>query len=277
MSSINDSTTNSSDIIIIGPFNWIIPLTSIITICIIGGYTLPKNQILGLFVILWWTASVLISLQNTFFHNKVITATWNYDTDWYGFLLMSIWPILIVSCLTGMYTFMPSIRKCILDIPIWALLGIHCNRISGASIFYQYKIGGHLPYYIGLQTAIFDIIVSSTAIPLALWVKRYGLMQQQSSYSIKIHEWIWNWNILGLFDMISAWLMRIMNYYGIGGSTITQPAITILGFHPFALIILFQQTLAISIHLFFITRMKQIIQTNQKLYMKLPMTIRHRG
>jgi hypothetical protein len=121
------------------------------------------------------------------------------------------------------------------------LIILQLNRLSGASIFYQYKVGGHLPKYVGMQTALLDIFIATTSIPLAMLVKRKGLRAFQ--------DWAYIWHSIGLFDMLSAFLMRVMNFCGVGGDMITQPPVALLGFHPFALIIFFQQTLAIAVQL----------------------------
>ena len=248
----------------LGPFNWVIPVTSIATICVIAIYTLPKQQYLGLFVVVWWGLSVLISLNNTFLTDP---KQWT-ETDFPGLFLMTTWPVVILGLLLALYRYIPSIRKCILEIPAWALIILQLNRLSGASIFYQYKVGGHLPRYIGIQTALLDIFITATSIPLALLVKRRGL------HVASVRDWAYMWHSIGLFDMLSAFGMRVMNYYGIGGKVITEPPVALLGFHPFALILFFQQTLAIGVHMLFVANTEQCVEANHKQFMKLPTSIR---
>ena len=83
----------------IGPFNWIIPVTSIASICVIALYTLPKQQYLGLFLVVLWGIAVLISLNNTFLTDPT---QWN-DGDGLWFALLSAWPVMILGSLFIMY------------------------------------------------------------------------------------------------------------------------------------------------------------------------------
>jgi hypothetical protein len=252
----------------IGPFTWIIPVSSIATICVIAVYTLPKQHYLGLYFVVWWALAVVISLNNCFLNNP---SQWS-DGDLPGFVLMTIWPMLVLGILFGMYRLVPSVRRVILDIPAWSLILLQLNRISGASVYYHYHFGGHLPKYVGIQTAVLDVWVACTSIPLALLVKNKGL------HMTYVQDWAWFWHSIGLFDMISALAMRILNFSGLGGEWLATPAVALLGFHPLALIILFQQSLAIGVHLLFVANTEQCAEVDYKRHMRLPLTTnsRHR-
>ena len=256
----------SSNNATIGPFNWIIPVTSICSITVIALYTLPRQQYFGLFIVIWWATAVLISLNNSFLSEPT---EWS-DGDWFGITLLSTWPFLVLGSISLMFRKFQSIRKCIFEIPTWTLILLQVNRLSGASVIYQYKVGGHLPKYIGVQTSILDIFIATSAIPLGLLVRRKGL------HTTYVREWTWLWHSIGLFDMMSAFGMRIMNYFGVGGEWISQPPVSMLGFHPFALIILFQQTLAMGIHLFFILNTEVCIEVNQRQFLRLPVVVPRR-
>lgn len=250
-----------------GPFIWFIPFTSIATICIITFYTIPKQQYLGLFIVIWWGSSCIISLNNTFLSHPY---QWS-EGDWFGLLVLTGWPVLVLGTIMGMYKYNPSIRQCILNVPASTLIILQLNRLSGASVLYQYKVGGHLPKYIGIQTALLDILIAMTSVPLAWMVKNHGL------HVTMVRNWAHIWHSIGLFDVLSAAMMRVMNYLHLGGKWIAQPSVTLLGFHPFALVILFQQTLAMGVHLFFIINTDQCLEANQKQFMRLPVSIRKGG
>ena len=86
------------------------------------------------------------------------------------------------------------------------------------------------------------------------WQRSTSLKQQlqQLLYNIPIslHDIVWFWNSLGLYDLTSCYIILLLNFLQIGPNSITTPHLSIVGYHPFPLLLLFQAPLAILIHLY---------------------------
>jgi len=70
-------------------------------------------------------------------------------------------------------------------------------------------------------------------------------------------------NLIGMFDLICAFGLVVLNFFGIYQTT---PELSFFGFYPNSLLVLYQVSIAISIHLLFLTQLDQLInaETNQK-------------
>ena len=225
----------------LGLFDTLVPIASIVTIALLTIYTLPREQTLWLFLTAWWLISVFISLSNSLFQNQ---SQWSYPRDCLGLLVLIGLPSLMLGILYTLYQTKSSVRNAILKAPLWALICLHIYRMDGASLLVPY-IQGQVPKALGLQTLILDILIGVSALPIAWIVHTRGLKANR--------QLIWFWNSLGLYDLTSAYLVLLLNYMQIGGSLLTEPPLSMAGFHPFPLIILFQAPLAIAIHVLFLT------------------------
>mmetsp|Transcript_28357 Transcript_28357/g.28715 ORF Transcript_28357/g.28715 Transcript_28357/m.28715 type:complete len:343 (-) Transcript_28357:1394-2422(-) len=316
-------------------FDTFVPISSIITITIVVGYTLPRNECFGLFWLLSWTIAVIISLKgspsssddtsnnnsnnNNNNNNKHVTReeeeggnglfnTGNDTNDqiWGIIILVGIplsmllilfvwWKKQEVSLSSSsrrrkqqrQYRFwfchdINPIRNFVLKyVPLWSMVAIHIYRLDGLSIVIPFWKHESVPIFIGYQTIVLDILMGITAIPFAYVLyrgKRKTYEKKKStisgggttgSASIFIKQsWIkdlfWLWNSIGLYDLCSAYMVLILNIFGIGGPNITEPPLLQqLGRHPFPLLILFQVPLAISIHILLLTNMHEIIEEQQ--------------
>jgi len=316
-------------------FDTFVPISSIITITIVVGYTLPRNECFGLFWLLSWTIAVIISLKgsssssdepndtfnnNNNNNNKHVTREEKEEEEGGGLFNTGndtndqVWGIIILvgiplSMLLILFVWWEKqeasisssrrrkqqrqyrlslchdinpIRNFVLKhVPLWSMVAIHIYRLDGLSIVIPFWKHESVPIFIGYQTIVLDILMGITAIPFAYVLyrgKRKTYEEKKStisgggttrSVSIFIKQsWIkdlfWLWNSIGLYDLCSAYIVLILNIFGIGGPNITEPPLLKqLGRHPFPLLILFQVPLAISIHILLLTNMHEIIEEQQ--------------
>ena len=71
-----------------------------------------------------------------------------------------------------------------------------------------------------------------------------------SMIPLSAHDLVWFWNSIGLYDIVSCYTLLILNYLQIGPESITTPHLSMIGYHPLPLLVLFQAPLAILIHLY---------------------------
>jgi len=225
----------------LGLFDTLVPIASIVTIVVLTIYTLPREQTLWLFFTVWWVISVFLSLSNSIFQNQ---SQWSHPRDCLGLMVLIGLPSLMLGILYTLYQTKNSVRNMILKAPLWALIALHVYRIDGASLLVPY-LRGQVPKALGIQTLILDILIGATSLPIAWIVHTRGLKANR--------QLIWFWNSLGLYDLSSAYLVLVFNYLGVGGRLLTEPPLSMAGFHPFPLIVLFQAPLAIAIHVLFLT------------------------
>jgi len=310
-------------------FDTFVPISSIITITTVVGYTLPRNECFGLFWLFSWTIAVIISLKglppisddpdDTYENNdnnKKVTreegggGLFNTGSDtndqiWGIIILVGIplsmllilffwWKKQEVSLSSSrrrkqqqkrQYRLIHNInpiRNFVLKyVPLWSMVAIHIYRLDGLSIVIPFWKHESVPKFIGYQTIVLDVLVGITAIPFTyvLYRRKRKTYEKKKSIisagrtiggvSIFIKQsWMkdlfWLWNSIGLYDLCSAYIVLILNIFGIGGPNITEPPLLQqLGRHPFPLLILFQVPLAISIHILLLTNMHEIVEEQQ--------------
>ena len=236
----------------LGLFDTLVPLASIITIFVLVVYILPKQEYFGLFFLIWWLVSVFISLRNDLFAE---VGKWS-SHDWIGMVVLVGIPTLILGSLYAWFQTQPKIRIFLYkDVPLWILFGLHVYRLDGMSIILPCW-RGNIPWYLGLQMILLDVLIGASSIPLAWLAYSRGADAVASGW---LKDFVWFWNSLGLYDLASAYVVLIMNFSRIGGTMVTDPALSTVGFHPIPLIVLFQGPLAIAIHSLLLTSMDEII------------------
>eukprot|EP00429_Kryptoperidinium_foliaceum_P023294 CAMPEP_0176141080 /NCGR_PEP_ID=MMETSP0120_2-20121206/71732_1 /TAXON_ID=160619 /ORGANISM="Kryptoperidinium foliaceum, Strain CCMP 1326" /LENGTH=242 /DNA_ID=CAMNT_0017477197 /DNA_START=96 /DNA_END=821 /DNA_ORIENTATION=- len=237
----------------LGLFDTLVPTASILTIFSLVSYILPKREVFGLYLLIWWAASVFLSLTNPFFEFE---GQWG-EKDGLGIGALVGFPAMNLLILLGWFRVDPSLRVFVFQkIKIWCLFAFNIYRLDGLSIVLPFWFG-RVPAYLGIQMIVLDVVIGATAIGWT-WITFFRGADALSD------EWhrdvLWFWNSLGLYDLVSAYVALVMNYLGWGGPLVTQPAFSSVGFHPVPLIVLFQAPIAIAIHLLMLTSMDQIVQ-----------------
>lgn len=236
-----------------GLFDTLVPVASIVTISVLVVYILPKQECFGLFLLIWWTTSVIISLRSNLF---VEAGKWS-SYDWSGMVVLLSFPAMILCALYAWFQMQPKLRIFLYkEVPLWALFGLHAYRLDGLSIILPFWRGS-IPKYLGLQMILLDVLIGATSIPLAWLTFSRGADAVASGWW---KDCVWFWNSLGLYDLASAYIVLTMNFFQIGGAYVTDPALSTLGFHPIPLIVLFQAPLAVAIHILLLTSIESIIQ-----------------
>jgi hypothetical protein len=260
----------------LGLFDTLVPIASILTISVLVGYTLPREQYLGLFLLVWWTLSVALSLSNSLFSSRT---QWDFPRDVLGAMIFFLFPLTMSAALFFLYQWCKSIRTFILKkVPLWALILLNVYRMDGASLLYPY-LRGDIPKYLGLQTLLLDIGIGATTLPIA-WLVYHSTSRRGGGSGGRgrgsrwvasrldpktIHQLVWLWNSLGLYDLTSAYVVFGCNVLGVGGHFIAEPALAMVGFHPLPLIVLFQAPLAMCIHIFFLTHYNRLMEQEASL------------
>lgn len=243
------------DLRALGLFDTLVPIASILTISFLTVHILPKYDTLGLFLLVWWASSVFLSLQNNFFAEA---GTWS-SSDWRGMVVLLGFPALTIGLFFHSFRTQSQLRTFLFkDMPLWAYFALHVYRLDGLSLILPFW-NGTIPRYLGIQMIILDVVVGATSIPLA-WLAYAGQFDRLPS-SVGGLDLVWFWNSLGLYDLVSAYGILMLNFFGMGGVRwVTEPAFSAVGFHPIPLIVLFQAPLAIAIHALLLTHMDVILQ-----------------
>lgn len=274
-----------------GLFDTLVPVSSILTVATVVGHTLPRREHFGLFLLLWWAVAVVLSLNHETFFFPSHHTQWssssssaaaprdgdhNNNNDAYGMALLLGFPatMLVVLHLWWLKSSSSnsnrsgngnggasSLQTYILEVPLWCLLALHTYRLDGLSVVVPFW-NGNVPKFIGFQTVLLDVIVGAAAVPLtiACYIHRNDLGGRLFGRHPWVKEVLWFWNSIGLYDLCSAYLVLVLNYFHLGGPYITDPPLTMLGVHPFPLLVLFQAPIAIAIHVLLLTRLDDLIE-----------------
>lgn len=257
----------------LGLFDTLVPLSSIATVSVVVGYTLPRREYLGLFFLMWWTLAVAVSLNDCLFQT---TTEWHKQSDLWGVTVLVGLPVVMLRILWTWFQ-RGSISGFVLKhVPLWSLLALHIYRLDGLSIVAPFW-RGTVPKVIGVQTIVLDVLMGATAVPLTVMLYRHrvGILSDRTATStaarngglaallfpnVRLKDALWLWNSIGMYDICSAYVIFLFNFFGLGGDFIVQPPLSKLGFHPFPLLILFQVPLAVAIHMLLLTKLDDIIE-----------------
>lgn len=236
----------------LGLFDTLVPIASIITISVMVGYILPKKECFGLFLLLWWTVSVFVSLSNHCFQKA---DEWS-NHDWMGVMILLGFPTLILTTIYVWLRAQQSLRLYLYKkVPLWALFALNIYRLDGLSIILPFWRGS-IPKYLGLQIIFLDVLIGLTSIPLACVTYSKGADVIGTGWP---KDFVFFWNSMGLYDLASAYIVLLMNFLKVGGSYVTDPPLAMVGFHPIPLIVLFQAPLAMGIHILLMTSLDEVV------------------
>ena len=258
------TTTSSSSSFAFGLFDTLVPVSSIVTVSVLVGCTLPHSHThgFGLFILIWWTAAVAISLNDCFVQNT----TKSDDSTVFGVMILLGMPVFILTVLYAWFTRSFTVRKFIMkDVPVWALVALHVYRLDGLSLITPF-FNRTVPKFVGFQTIVLDVLIGATSVPLA-WVlyhrRKTDRLRGNLLFPVPLplKDVILFWNSLGLYDVSSAYLIFILNCLGVGGELIVDPPLSkVVVFHPLPLLILFQMTLAFAIHVLLLLYWNEMIE-----------------
>ena len=297
----SSGTSNNNGLSLL--FDTFVPISSILTVCIVVGFTLPRHEYFGLFWLMWWALAVYISLLSVDYNDGDANNDGNdagglfqsSDDRIRGIVVLVGLPIGILVVLLVWWkkeTALPSssihrrkewrtrqilpninpIRGFVLKrVPLWSMIAIHIYRLDGLSIVIPFW-NGIVPKFVGYQTIVLDVIIGITAIPLTYMLyfpaRRRGTGSKQAKRTRRplfLKDALWFWNSLGLYDLCSAYVVLILNICRLGGPTITEPPILpTLGKHPLPLLILFQVPLAIAVHVLMLTNMDALMNEQER-------------
>jgi len=292
-------------------FDTFVPLSSIVTIFIVVGFTLPRHEYFGLFWLVWWVIAVYVSLlsvdddesnnadnrgglfPSSSMYNRVSGVIVLIGLPLFMLFLLWMWWKLQGSStkhqnrwgrsrMIRLPKFDPIKEFVLKHVPLWSMVAIHIYRLDGLSVLVPFW-NGEVPTFVGYQTILLDVIMGITAIPLTyvLYVPRKsrarggGIKMKLSPTFLR--DALWFWNSLGLYDLSSAYVVFVLNVCGCGGSHITRPPLLPkLGRHPFPLLLLFQVPLAIAVHVLMLTHSEELMKYReikiQSFLLTLPMT-----
>jgi hypothetical protein len=306
-STLDDSTTQSGGSLGL-LFDTFVPVSSIVTIFIVVGFTLPRHECFGLFWLFWWVAAVAVSLlsvdndgdgqQNNSHSDGGLFPTSSTRDRISGVIVLAGLPLAMLLVLWmwwKMDTSLTSRRKhrrgpkrrilpridpiqdfVLNHVPPWSMVAIHIYRLDGLSVLVPFW-NGEVPNFVGYQTILLDVVMGITAIPLTylLYVspRRASARGRQKAHKFRppafLRDALWFWNSLGLYDLSSAYLVLVLNVCGWGGPHITQPPLLPrLGKHPFPLLILFQVPLAVAVHVLMLTHSEELTKVHQEQWKK---------
>mmetsp|Transcript_15034 Transcript_15034/g.41824 ORF Transcript_15034/g.41824 Transcript_15034/m.41824 type:complete len:340 (-) Transcript_15034:2837-3856(-) len=284
-------------------FDTWVPVSSILTVSIVVGFTLPRHEYFGLFWLVWWALAVCVSLWSVDYEvatdgTRDLGGLFSSSEDrMRGMLVLVGLPVsLLLVLLAWWKTETPTptrqrgsqqqrqqkqqqqrragirpIRGFVLErVPLWSMVAIHVYRLDGLSIVAPFW-NGKIPKFVGYQTIVLDVIMGLTAIPLTFLL--YVPRRQNGSKRAKTHirrfpflrDALWFWNSLGLYDLCSAYVVLVLNIWGVGGPSIAEPPLlTTLGKHPLPLLLLFQVPLAIAVHVLMLIHTEELLTAQQR-------------
>mmetsp|Transcript_8991 Transcript_8991/g.22265 ORF Transcript_8991/g.22265 Transcript_8991/m.22265 type:complete len:344 (+) Transcript_8991:60-1091(+) len=291
----NDENTNFGLL-----FDTFVPLSSIVTIFAVVGFTLPRHEYFGLFWLVWWVMAVyvsLLSVNDDDANNGDIEGAGLFPSSSISdrasgvFVLVGL-PLIMLFLLWMWWKIQGSrlkhnnqwgrsriirlpkldpIKEFVLkNVPLWSMVAIHIYRLDGLSVAAPFW-NGEVPNFVGYQTILLDVIMGITAIPLTyiLYVPRNSRARGGGTKTnvspLFLKDALWFWNSLGLYDLSSAYVVFVLNVCGWGGSHVSQPPLLPkLGKHPFPLLLLFQVPLAIAVHILMLTHSEELMTHRTK-------------
>jgi hypothetical protein len=189
-----DATANNTNLGLL--FDTFVPLSSILTIFIAVGFTLPRHEWFGLFWLVWWIFAVYVSLLSVDDDNNIISngegmfPSSSTKDRMLGVIVLLGVPVVMWLVLWTWWkkeaplssssrqrhhrwgplrTILPKIspiRGFVLKhVPLWSMVAIHIYRLDGLSILVPFW-NGEVPNFVGYQTILLDVIMGITAVPL---------------------------------------------------------------------------------------------------------------
>lgn len=166
------------------------------------------------------------------------------DTDWSGFMIfgtLAFTPaaLLLIAALKA-----KAVKEALEKIPTSALVATQAYRVGGVFLILAY-LRGELPAEIGLVSGVMDVVVATTAVLLALALRR-----DESRYPRLVRAWA----VLGLVDFGWASVMMFASFLGILDLT---PDPVMMGNPPLSIISLFALPFGIFVSVYLILRLRK--------------------
>ena len=141
-------------------------------------------------------------------------------------------------------------------VPMWVQIFYQSYRVAGFVYLYVWA-KDIVPNFAMVSVGFCDAFISITAIPLALYVRKYGLKSAKNFSTF--------WTIVGVYDITAAFILFILNFFGIYAPD-TSMALFML--YPVSMIVFFNVEWIIFTHLLFLLQFDALMETkvNQALH-----------
>lgn len=211
---------------------WNIVITAIafLLALLIALYSWRHVRSLAVGVMIWFMVGAALSSRG-FFQNA---SGWT-DGDVVSFFIFGTLMFLPIIGMALGWMRSRRLRDFLKLIPLPLLIGVEIYRVAGVIFWWMY-LQGMMPPEIGIVTGFTDVFIGLTSLPIA-WAVARGI---RGAWRIAIA-----WNVLGIIDFVVAVSMVSLSIFGL--VTLTPDPVRI-GFHPLALIALFQVPLSSIIH-----------------------------
>jgi len=157
----------------------------------------------------------------------------------------------------GAYLSSASLRAFANRLDLRIVTGAHVWRLIGFDFLYRY-LRGQLPGGFALPAGIGDILVASTAIPMALAISRQAPSARKKFVA---------WNVFGIIDLCVAVGTGILFSQSTVGILVgSGPSTFIMSEFPHALIPTFFVPLFILLHLLALARRNEIVTPREPLH-----------
>lgn len=191
-------------------------------------------------VVLGWIAIALAVGQIPFFQGF---PDWQ-SSDWQGFNIFGTLAFAPAIVLVILAVRVKRVAEALEKIPTSAFVLTQAYRFGGIFLIVAY-LRGELPAEIGLVSGVLDVIVATTAILLALYLRG------NESRSPRL---VMAWAILALADFVWASMMLSLSFLGVLELT---PAPVMMGNPPLLIISLFALPFGIFVSIYLMLRVRR--------------------
>ena len=216
-------------------------ILGLVAALIIAGYCWGRFRAASI-VILVWIGIVVGIGQMSFFRGF---PDWQ-ESDWQGFTLFGTIAFTPAALLIIAALRVKRVRESLEKIPTSAFVLTQAYRFGGIFLILAY-LRGDLPAEIGLVSGVLDVIVATTAILLALYLR--GNESQAPRLVVA-------WALLALADFAWASMMLTLSFLGIVNLT---PAPVMMGNPPLLIISLFALPFGIFVSVYLIVRTRKVL------------------
>mmetsp|Transcript_6491 Transcript_6491/g.9279 ORF Transcript_6491/g.9279 Transcript_6491/m.9279 type:complete len:261 (-) Transcript_6491:82-864(-) len=226
---------------------WVgIPVLIGLTCLIMSWYffSVRRHVPLAVSILAWGIIVETVSYRN----QLVESMDWNLAQDWPGVLLANA---LFATPLVAFYVAWQkeTFRKFLLSIPPADMISIQASRIAGAAYIYLY-FTKDVRNNVTLMVGVFDVLLSTTALPLASYVRSVGAGAAK--------DYIYMWNVFGITDLLVPFALFPFNLFGVLYNPIDSLSFFFL--HPIANVVIFNVPLCMINHFLFLTRLDEMVQ-----------------
>lgn len=220
-------------------WEWIIGVLALVLTAIVARYSWRRLRVFSLLVVAWFALALLLSLVGFFESRDGFREGDLLRFSLFG-TLMTLPAVLMVIA----YLRSARFRHFADQISLPALTAMELYRLGGL-VFLWMGAERLMPPQLGLITGLSDTFIGITALPLAWALAR----RVPGIRNIAIL-----WHSFGIADFVIAISLVSLSFMDV---LALQPDPVMMGFHPLALIALFQVPLSIGIHLL---ALRQLLQ-----------------